>query len=121
MAFAPLRLAMVSPSRAPTAWASWFTPLWIRVSSARSRNMFRALLLAALSVPRATFTPAAMSFGTGATPLASFRLLTGFVATVVPLAAIRAMSLSLSWMQWAATVRSVRMPHRSASSMGVQP
>ena len=44
-----------------------------------SRNMSRALLLAAPSVPMAMGTPAESILSTGATPLASFTLEAGLV------------------------------------------
>ena len=47
-------------------------------------NMSRSLLLAAPSVPSPTVTPAARYFGTGATPLASFMLLSGLCETPTP-------------------------------------
>ena len=49
-----------------------------------SSNMFRLLLLAAPSVPRATFSPRSSISGTGAKPLPSFRLLVGLWMGLTP-------------------------------------
>ena len=57
--------------------------------------MSKALLLAALSVPKATLTPLANNFLISAIPLASFILLLGLETTVTSYFLINLISLSL--------------------------
>ena len=74
--------------------------------------------LDSVPVASATFTPASSSWGTGATPEASFRLLEGQWATEVPESARRAIWDSSSCTPCATTVRSPSAPTSASSSMG---
>ena len=95
MARAPPTQAISSTSSAGQAAASPVTSFCSAETRYISRNMSRALLLPAPSVPMASPTPARASAQMGATPLASFRFEAGFVTAQSFFDAKRAMSSSL--------------------------
>ena len=120
-AFAPLMVAMRKPSFALTHCGVFPVPLWISVSRLSSWNMFRQLLLAAPSVPRQTLTPASSIFAMGAKPFPSFILLAGLVTTLTFFRFRISISSSVTCTQWAAIAGTSKIPHFSASAIGVQP
>ncbi len=83
--------------------------------------MLKSLLLAAPSVPNATFTPALSILATGAKPEASFKLLSTQWDTPTFRFASNLISLSVSHTQWAADKRSESKPMHSKYSTGVLP
>ena len=87
MAFAPLMVAMAKACIAGKALASALRPLANKAAKRISLNMSKRLLLAAPSVPKATFTPLANKSTTGAMPLASFKFELGQCAIWQPYAA----------------------------------
>lgn len=86
-----------------------------------SANMSSLLLEEAPSVPRPTVTPAFLILTTGAMPEASFRLLPGLCATRTCFSCMMAMSSSVTWTQWAASVGSSKRPRSFMRAIGVLP
>ena len=103
-AFAPLIVAISRAAWAEMAVGSRVTPLLSRAARRISFSIFRALLLAAPSVPRATFMPLSRYFWMGAMPLASLRLELGQWVTEELDAAMMAISSSVRWTPWAILV-----------------
>ena len=95
IAFAPPTQAISSTLSAGQAEASPAVSFPSAETRYISRNMSRALLLPAPSVPMARGTPALLSFSIGATPLASLRLEAGFVTAQSFFSAKSAISSSL--------------------------
>ena len=100
IAFAPPTQAISSTLSAGQAEASFTANFCSAVTRYISRNMSRALLLPALSVPMASGTPARRIFSIGAIPLESLRLEAGFVIAQSFFFAKSAISSSLIQQQW---------------------
>ena len=86
-----------------------------------SSNILRLLLLAELSVPIATFIPWFRMLVTSHIPLASFRLLTGFVATVTPFSFNISKSSPSIQTQCAAVALTSKIPQSARYFTGVRP